>query len=104
MQQLFSPHTLPAIHEPHCTYPNDHDIPMSCSISPPNPINPRPVNKLFEDPARTLVRGRFSENRDNNCCRSNGVPPDGDIVQVVQDFDTERVCEALGEEYGCVNA
>lgn len=77
---------------------------MPCPISPPNPIHPRPVNKLFEDPARTLMRGRFGEDGDNNRRRSNGVPPDGDVVQVVQDFDAKRVCKALGEEYGCIDA
>ena len=87
------------------THPNNHNIRMTRSLSPPDsPINPRSIQELPKHEARRLPLWRFRQNCNNQRRRSEGVPPYGNVVQVVQNRDSECVCETLGEEHGCVDA
>lgn len=85
-------------------YPNNHNVRMTCPISPSHTVNPRPIYKLAEYPARTLVSRRPRQDGNDQRCGSHCMPPNRNIVQVVQDFNAKCVRQALREEDGGVDA
>ena len=88
------------------TYTNNSNISIARARAPADAILIRrsAVDKLEEDVVARLVRWRLREDDDDEDDGAEGVPPDGDVIEVVEDVDAEGVDEALGDEDGGVDA
>ena len=88
------------------TYADNSNIRIACARAPADAVLIRrsAIDKLEEDVVARLVRWRLREDDDDEDDGAEGVPPDGDVIEVVEDVDAEGVDEALGDEDGGVDA
>lgn len=75
---------------------------MTSSITPPNPVHPCPVNKLRKHKPGRLMFGCLGQDGNDERGGTDGVPPNRDVVEVMQEVHPECVGKALREEDGCV--
>ena len=71
----------------------DYDIGGASSLTPANAIQTRAVNKCPENEISSLVRRCRSKGRNDHCRGPEAMPPNGDIVQVLEKVYAERVNE-----------
>lgn len=83
---------------------DDHDIRRARALAPADTVDAGVVDELLEHKLGRLVRGRRGEHRDNERSRAHRVPPDRDVVDVLEQVHAERVDEALRDEHRGVDA
>ncbi len=87
----------------HPTPPDNHHIRTTRSRTPTHTsVRTSPINKSLENKLRALMRRRFGKNSNYEGERPNSMPPNGNVVEIVEEVDTEGVDEALSCEYGGV--
>lgn len=83
---------------------DDHDIRRTRTLAPAHTVDAGVVDELLEHELARLMRGRRSEHRDNERSRPDRMPPDRDVVDVLEQVDAEGVDEALRDEHRGVYA
>ena len=83
---------------------NDDDVRVARALAPADAVDTRVVDERREDELGGLVRRGGREDGDDHGGRPDGVPPDRDIVDVLEEVHAERVDEALADEDARVDA
>lgn len=82
---------------------DDHDVRRARALAPAHAVDARVIYEGLEDKLGGLVLRRRGEDGYDDSGRPNGVPPDGDVVDVLQEMHTEGVDESLADEYSGID-
>lgn len=83
---------------------DDDNIRRARALAPSNSVDARVVDKGLEHELCRLVARRRREDGDDDRRGPDGVPPDGDVVDVLEQVHAERVDEPLADEHPGVYA
>ena len=84
--------------------PDDGDVCGAGTFAPSrSSVDAGVVDEVLEDELGGLVRRRRSEDCYHQRCCADGVPPDRDVVDVLEEVDAEGVHEALADQHACVD-
>jgi len=76
---------------------------MARAITPTNTIKTGTVKELPEDEFCRLVSWGLNKNSNDKRCRPERMPPDGEVVKVMEKMHTKCVQKSLRKKYSSVD-